>query len=202
MTDASYTDEGTLADYYLLLSTCYYVSHEKVLTNLRRWIDSGEIILVEASGNIFDPAKQPYKLCPRMHAYLIVEIGGVPHESYNFRVRIPVIERKSTVETYPPPERPPRFKVTVARLFGAERTIERLLAEDPEALKGDAEIEAAKWLAPKLTPDDKVKRDTHKAECMKQFKLDSDRAYGRVWAAARYLAGLPKQREGGRPTKK
>jgi hypothetical protein len=78
----------------------------------------------------------------------------------------------------------------------------QLLAEDSGALKGDGEIAAAKWLALKLRHDDSVKRGDYEAECMEQFKLDSERSYDRVWKAARYLIGLPMQRKGGRASKK
>jgi hypothetical protein len=90
-----------------------------------------------------------------------------------------------------------------ARLANIASRLKQLLAEDPDALKGDAEIEAAKWLASRLKPDDTVLRDTYKADCMEQFKFsDHERSYDRVWKAARYLIGLPKQRKGGRTSDK
>jgi hypothetical protein len=79
--------------------------------------------------------------------------------------------------------------------------LEQLLAEDPDALKGDAEIAAAKWLALKLKLDDSVLRGDHEAECRERFKLEGDRSYDRVWKAARYSIGLPMQRKGGAPSK-
>jgi hypothetical protein len=95
-----------------------------------------------------------------------------------------------------------RLRFMRARAERIASRLAQLLAEDPDALKGDGEIAAAKWLALKLKPDDSVERDDYKAECMEQHKLDSERSYDRVWKAARYLIGLPKQRKGGAPSKK
>jgi hypothetical protein len=112
-------------------------------------------------------------------------------------------------ERLPAPSPPGTVVIQSQRLIfmraRAERIASRLaqlLAEDPDALKGDGEIAAAKWLALKLRLDDSVKRGDYEAECVEQFKLDSERSYDRVWKAARYLIGLPMQRKGGRASEK
>jgi hypothetical protein len=86
-----------------------------------------------------------------------------------------------------------------ARVSGKPRTLEQYLVEDPGALKSSKEIEATRWLAPKLTPDDEGTRETHRDDCMGKFDLSEVGYRERVWYAARYLAGLPRERKSGAP---
>ena len=79
------------------------------------------------------------------------------------------------------------------------RTVEQYLVENPGALKNVKELDAAKWLAPKLTPDDEVTRETYRDECMNKFGLSEVGYEERVWYAARFLAGLPRERKSGAP---
>ena len=86
-----------------------------------------------------------------------------------------------------------------AMISDKPRTIEQYLAENPGALKDDDEAKAAEWLAPKLTPDDEVTRETFRHECIQKFKLSDVGYRERVWYAARYLANLPRERKSGAP---
>ena len=90
-------------------------------------------------------------------------------------------------------------KLLQATLMSKSRTVEQYLVENPGALKNVKELDAAKWLAPKLTPDDEVTRETYRDECMNKFGLSEVGYEERVWYAARFLAGLPRKRKSGAP---
>jgi hypothetical protein len=145
MTAPSYTDAGTLADYYRQLHT-HSVRDGELLKDLYHWIDTGQIILDP-------PLKRPYQLCPRPYAYLVIQTEEGPRESYDFRVSIPAIELESTIKSYPPPKKPPIFvKPTVEppagkpMTFAQARAAKKAATDASKAQKAEREARALKRL--------------------------------------------------------
>jgi hypothetical protein len=141
-------------------------------------------LIVDSDVGELDPAKVPTR-----DPNKLFDPEPVPFD-------IPVIFETGFVEE----ERDRLLKA--AMVSNKPRTIKQLLAENPGALKDDNEVQAAEWLAPKLTPDDEVTRETYRDECMNKFSLSEVGYEERVWYAARYLAGLSKKRKSGAPRKK
>jgi hypothetical protein len=178
MTEASYIEQGNFADYYRMLCTHHSVIFEKTLSDLSRWLDTGQITLDP-------PLERPYELCPRTFARLAIRTNGRLRDAAEFRVLVPVVEH-STIEIYPPPRMPPIFKELIAEPDPVAEWTERLA----RIMNPDGE----------LNPKERVTQSDYWVEAGPEMQAAGiTRAVYRktIWVKAREKAGLPPETKRG-----